>query len=499
MLAPSSSNRGAGTRGIFPRRESLSLTGMDSDRFDAAVYARRLASGGRRDGDAGLTGLVITPGYDCDISPARARNLRAAHRAGVAASVMPRRVRGSSWLRSRGRRSLRLGLTVRTGRRRRSLPVVCAALVAPCGDGRHGSMPALAPFASGRCTGGAAVLATDRAAQAADGQGRVRDSTRCASRLGHRPVHAECRSFDSGPHEADVAATSPKPLLPRAIRRWPFIIVAPVRTAPIRTTVIPTANCRPVTSSSSTSEARTSPVPFRLYAHLQHWRTRTRCGPTVFGTATSPAGSPGSGPSRGDGRAGRCRCPGCAGRAGLAEFFVHRTDMASGCQFTKSPTSSPGMTCRWPRAWRFPSSRYLTSRAVGVPESKTCHRDRGRRAERQQPAARTDLCPCLVLVIIANRVARRPLRDRHRRVRPVSGTGQRAAAPAVGEQSVSCKALGVAGGDVGHGAQRLAAHHVVVRMMAFVDRFRIRDFSTEADRAVTFALGSRPKPASGGR
>jgi len=37
---------------------------MDSDRFDAAVYARRLAAAAAATGDAGLTGLVITPGYD---------------------------------------------------------------------------------------------------------------------------------------------------------------------------------------------------------------------------------------------------------------------------------------------------------------------------------------------------------------------------------------------------------------------------------------------------
>jgi Xaa-Pro aminopeptidase len=37
---------------------------VDSDRFDATVYARRLAAAAAATGDAGLTGLVITPGYD---------------------------------------------------------------------------------------------------------------------------------------------------------------------------------------------------------------------------------------------------------------------------------------------------------------------------------------------------------------------------------------------------------------------------------------------------
>ena len=37
---------------------------MDPRRFDAAVYARRLAAAASATGDAGLAGLVITPGYD---------------------------------------------------------------------------------------------------------------------------------------------------------------------------------------------------------------------------------------------------------------------------------------------------------------------------------------------------------------------------------------------------------------------------------------------------
>ncbi|OBG71151.1 MULTISPECIES: Xaa-Pro peptidase family protein [unclassified Mycobacterium] len=37
---------------------------MESDRFDADVYARRLAAAAAATADAGLAGLVITPGYD---------------------------------------------------------------------------------------------------------------------------------------------------------------------------------------------------------------------------------------------------------------------------------------------------------------------------------------------------------------------------------------------------------------------------------------------------
>ncbi|VAZ61087.1 putative dipeptidase PepE [Mycobacterium kansasii] len=43
---------------------AVSLTAMDSRRFDTAVYARRLAAAAAVAADAGLAGLVITPGYD---------------------------------------------------------------------------------------------------------------------------------------------------------------------------------------------------------------------------------------------------------------------------------------------------------------------------------------------------------------------------------------------------------------------------------------------------
>ena len=37
---------------------------MGSDRFDAEVYRRRVAAATAATADAGLAGLVITPGYD---------------------------------------------------------------------------------------------------------------------------------------------------------------------------------------------------------------------------------------------------------------------------------------------------------------------------------------------------------------------------------------------------------------------------------------------------
>lgn len=45
-------------------RSSISLAAMQSHRFDATVYERRLTAAAAAAADAGLAGLVITPGYD---------------------------------------------------------------------------------------------------------------------------------------------------------------------------------------------------------------------------------------------------------------------------------------------------------------------------------------------------------------------------------------------------------------------------------------------------
>ncbi|COW17600.1 dipeptidase pepE [Mycobacterium tuberculosis] len=46
------------------RERAVNLADMGSRRFDAEVYARRLALAAAATADAGLAGLVITPGYD---------------------------------------------------------------------------------------------------------------------------------------------------------------------------------------------------------------------------------------------------------------------------------------------------------------------------------------------------------------------------------------------------------------------------------------------------
>jgi Xaa-Pro aminopeptidase len=47
-----------------PGDDAISLAAMESHRFDAGVYARRLAAAAAAAAETGLAGLVITPGYD---------------------------------------------------------------------------------------------------------------------------------------------------------------------------------------------------------------------------------------------------------------------------------------------------------------------------------------------------------------------------------------------------------------------------------------------------
>ncbi len=77
------------------------------------------------------------------------------------------------------------------------------------------------------------------------------------------------------------------------------------------------------------------------------------------------------GAARRDRRAGRRRRPRRAGQPGWPTRSCTAPGTASGCRCTRSPTSSRATTCRWRRAWRSPSSRASTSRASGVPASRT--------------------------------------------------------------------------------------------------------------------------------
>ena len=94
MLAPSSnavrqrarrSRASSCQRSAASRLAASGYPAMDSRRFDTGVYARRLTAAAAATADAGLAGLVITPGYDLRYLVGFARaDLRAPHRVGVA-------------------------------------------------------------------------------------------------------------------------------------------------------------------------------------------------------------------------------------------------------------------------------------------------------------------------------------------------------------------------------------------------------------------------------
>ena len=182
--------------------------------------------------------------------------------------------------------------------------------------------------------------------------------------------------------------------------------------------------------------------------------------------------------------------------AGLAEYFVHRTGHGIGLSVHEEPYIVAGndLPLAAGMAFSIEPGIYFPGRWGARIEDIVVVTEDGALVG-QQPAARADRgARVLVLMIIANRIARSASFGID--IGGYAGYPELAdvrLAPAVGEQSVSWKALGVAGDDIGHGAQRLAAHRVVVRMMAFVDRFGIRDFSTEANRAVTVACRIAPQ------
>ncbi|CKU26477.1 dipeptidase pepE [Mycobacterium tuberculosis] len=78
------------------RERAVNLADMGSRRFDAEVYARRLALAAAATADAGLAGLVITPGYDlCYLIGSRAETFErltalVLPAAGAPAVVLPR-------------------------------------------------------------------------------------------------------------------------------------------------------------------------------------------------------------------------------------------------------------------------------------------------------------------------------------------------------------------------------------------------------------------------
>ena len=203
---------------------------MDSDRFDAAVYARRLAAAAAATGDAGLTGLVITPGYDLRyLTGSRAQTFErltalVLPASGEATVVVPRLELASL----KGSAIAELGLTVRDWVDGDDpYQLVSAALGgAPAATAVTDSMPALHLLPLADVLGVLPVLATDvlRKLRMVKEECEI-DALRKAGSAIDR-VHARVPEFlIPGRTEADVAADIAEAIVAEGHSQVAFIIV----------------------------------------------------------------------------------------------------------------------------------------------------------------------------------------------------------------------------------------------------------------------------------
>jgi Xaa-Pro aminopeptidase len=203
---------------------------MDSDRFDATVYARRLAAAAAATGDAGLTGLVITPGYDLRyLTGSRAQTFErltalVLSASGAATVVVPRLELASL----KGSAIGELGLTVRDWVDGDDpYQLVSAALGgAPAPTAVTDSMPALHLLPLAGVLGVLPVLATDvlRRLRMVKEECEI-DALRKAGSAIDR-VHARVPDFlVPGRTEADVAADIAEAIVAEGHSEVAFVIV----------------------------------------------------------------------------------------------------------------------------------------------------------------------------------------------------------------------------------------------------------------------------------
>jgi Xaa-Pro aminopeptidase len=203
---------------------------MDSDRFDATVYARRLAAAAAATGDAGLTGLVITPGYDLRyLTGSRAQTFErltalVLSASGAATVVVPRLELASL----KGSAIAELGLTVRDWVDGDDpYQLVSAALGgAPAATAVTDSMPALHLLPLAGVLGVLPALATDvlRRLRMVKEECEI-DALRKAGSAIDR-VHARVPDFlVPGRTEADVAADIAEAIVAEGHSEVAFVIV----------------------------------------------------------------------------------------------------------------------------------------------------------------------------------------------------------------------------------------------------------------------------------
>jgi len=233
MLGPSSSSSGADMSVMVSGRargRAANLTVMDDHRFDAPVYARRLAAAAAATAAAGLTGLVVTPGDDLRyLVGSRAQTLERLTAlvlpvAGAPTVVVPRLERASL----AGSPIAELGLTVRDWVDGDDpYQLVCEALGgAPAATAVTDSMPALHLLPLAGALGAWPILATDilRSLRMVKEECEI-DALRKAGAAIDR-VHARVPEFlVPGRTEADVAADIADAIVDEGHSEVAFIIV----------------------------------------------------------------------------------------------------------------------------------------------------------------------------------------------------------------------------------------------------------------------------------
>ncbi|MEE6139118.1 Xaa-Pro peptidase family protein [Mycobacterium sp. 050128] len=202
---------------------------MDSHRFDAEVYARRLAAAAAATAEAGLDGLVITPGYDLRyLSGSRAQTFERLTALVVPATGDPTVVVPRLELASlQGSAIAELGLAVRDWVDGDDpYQLVLAALGGPAAVAVTDSMPALHLLPLAGLLGVSPVLATDilRSLRMVKEECEI-DALRKAGSAIDR-VHARVPEFlVPGRTEADVAADIGEAIVAEGHSDVSFIIV----------------------------------------------------------------------------------------------------------------------------------------------------------------------------------------------------------------------------------------------------------------------------------
>ena len=260
------------------------------------MYARRLAAAAAATADAGLAGLVITPGYDLRyLVGSRAQTFERLTALVLPASGDPTVVVPRLELASLKESAVaELGLAVRDwvdGDDPYQL-VSDALGGVPAATAVTDSMPALHLLPLADVLGVLPVLATDvlRGLRMVKEECEI-DALRKAGAAIDR-VHARVPEFlRPGRTEADVAADIAEAIVAEGHSEVAFIIVGsgphgadPHHGYSDRELQVGRHRRR---RHRRRLRAR---IPLRLDPHLQHRRAQTRCGTAVFGTAAGPAG-----------------------------------------------------------------------------------------------------------------------------------------------------------------------------------------------------------------